>query len=376
MIEVKPVLNSKDRKAFLEFPVSHYKDSPNWVPPLWTVQKEILGFSSHPFYENAEIKHFVCYDEGKHVGQIAGIVDHGHNQHHDEKRGMFGFFESVDRVEVAQSLFRAVEEWLKEKGMRCARGPNSPSLNHQYSGCLLNGFDKDPTFMMPYNKPYYARLIAACGYRKSQDLLAFLGHLEVKELDPLLFEIVDQTKQRLEMTIRPWHKGKKFKDDVEAFLSLYNNSLLGKWGFVPMTDSEVRHVADGLGSLVLPDLTTVIEVKGKPVAIAFGLLDYNPIIKKIKGKLFPFGLLRLLFSRKNLKKIRIVGAFVVPEYQRWGLSLVLISRLLPDMQKWGIEEVEFSYVVESNRQSRKTLERAGAVLERTFRMFDKDLSFS
>jgi GNAT superfamily N-acetyltransferase len=103
------------------------------------------------------------------------------------------------------------------------------------------------------------------------------------------------------------------------------------------------------------------------------MLDYNPIIKKIKGKLFPFGALYLLFGRRWLKKVRIIGAYVSPEYQRWGLGIVLMSRMLPDILKWGITEAEFSYVVETNRPSRGSLERGGAILEKTYRMYDRKI---
>ena len=112
------------------------------------------------------------------------------------------------------------------------------------------------------------------------------------------------------------------------------------------------------------------EVDGRPVGCVFGLLDYNPLIKEIDGKLFPFGFLKLLFKRKNIKRVRMVSTNVVPEFQRWGLALVLMNRLVDDILEWGIEEAEFSWVLESNTLSRGTLERGGAILEKTFRIYD------
>ena len=116
------------------------------------------------------------------------------------------------------------------------------------------------------------------------------------------------------------------------------------------------------------------EIDGEPVACVFGLLDYNPVIKKINGKLFPFGFLSLLNSKRKIRDIRLVSTNVVPQYQRWGLGLVLLERLVPNVKAWGIETAEFSWVLESNKLSRGTLERGGAKLEKTYRIYDYEPS--
>ena len=117
-------------------------------------------------------------------------------------------------------------------------------------------------------------------------------------------------------------------------------------------------------------MTTIAEVDGEAVGCVFGLLDYNPLIKEIDGKLFPFGFLKILFKRKKINRIRLVSTNVVPEYQRWGLGMVLMNRLVPDILAWGVKHAEFSWVLESNKLSRGTLERGGTILEKTYRIFD------
>ena len=117
-------------------------------------------------------------------------------------------------------------------------------------------------------------------------------------------------------------------------------------------------------------MTTIAEVDGRPVGVVFGLLDYNPLIKKVDGKLFPFGFLRILFGRKKITRIRLISTNVIPEYQRWGLGLVLMHRMVPDALKWGITEAEFSWVLESNKLSRGTLERGGVQRDKTYRIYD------
>jgi len=163
---------------------------------------------------------------------------------------------------------------------------------------------------------------------------------------------------------------RRFREDVEAFLSVYNRSLVGTWGFVPMTPAEVRHAAAGLRHLLVPELTCAAEIDGRMVGAAFGLLDYNPRIKRIDGRLFPFGFLRLLWNRRAIRRLRVISANVIPEYQRLGVGLALIYGIGQRAMRWEPDEAEFSWVLESNRLSRRSLEKAGTRRVKTYRLYD------
>ena len=374
-IEVRSVNSRGDQKAFMRFPFDLYASDPNWVPALQMTERELLNFKPHPFYEyaNSAIQCFLAVQAGKIVGRIAAIVDGHHNQFHKEERGMFGFFESIDDSAVAAALFDQAKAWFATKNISQLRGPANPSQNHTW-GLLVDGYDSKPKFMMTYNKPYYEKLILENGFQKSQDMYAFTGHVSMLEsLDPKLQFVVDEAKRRFNVTTRPIDK-KNFTADVENFLRIYNAALPGQWGFTPMTEAEMKDTAKGLKMLLVPELTTMAEIDGEPVACVFGLLDYNPVIKKINGKLFPFGFLSLLRSKRKIRDIRLVSTNVVPQYQRWGLGLVLLERLVPNVKTWGIETAEFSWVLESNKLSRGTLERGGAKLEKTYRIYDYEPS--
>ena len=164
----------------------------------------------------------------------------------------------------------------------------------------------------------------------------------------------------------------KFDQEVRTFLHIYNESLGATWGFTPLSPGEVDEMSKSLKQLIVPEMTSVAEVDGRPVGSVFGLLDYNPRIKAIDGKLFPFGFVRLLWNRKKISRVRMIATNVLPEYQRWGVGLVLMSRMVPDVLASGVKEAEFSWVLESNNLSRKTLERGGAKLTKTYRIYDFD----
>ncbi len=371
-VSVIPVQTRRDRKQFLHFPWQHYRGDPNWIPPLRQNQKELVGFAKHPFYDDAEAQAFLATRGGEVCGRILALVNHAHNGHYNEQRGFFGFFESTDDQAVAHGLLDAAAGWLRSKGQQTVRGPVNPSLNYECA-LLVEGFDTPPTFMMTYNKPYYGELIESFGFEKTQDMYAFTGHVDMlKSLDEKLSFVVREAASRFNITVRSFNP-RRFREELETFLGLYNETLEGTWGFVPISKAEATHIGAGLKHLIVPDLAIMAEVDGRVVGSTFGLLDYNPRIKQMDGRLFPFGFLKLLTRRKQLKRVRIMSTHVLPEFQRWGVGLVLVNGLVPKVLDWGIEEGEFSWVLESNHLSRKTLERGGAIRAKTYRIYDKEL---
>lgn len=372
-VEVTPVESRKDRKEFMELIWRLYKGDRYWIPPIRMNQEELVGFRKHPFYENNRCQAFLARRDGQVVGRIVGIINHGHNKRFEEKRGFFGFFESIDDQQVANALFNAAGRYLKSQGMTDVRGPCNPSLNYE-TGTLVDGFDSSPTFMMTYNPPYHDRLIRGFGFEKTQDMYAYNGNVEMlNTIDPKINRTVEMVKERFKLKVRQVSR-KNFSKEILLFLKIYNESLQGTWGFVPLSDGEVKALGMSMKLLINPAATSVIEVDGEAVAVGLGLPDYNPIIKKIDGKLFPFGWIRILLDRKKITKMRIISANVSLEWQRWGLGLVLLNRMLPDVLAIGITDAEFSWVLESNDLSRGSLERAGLVPAKTYRLYDRTLS--
>ena len=373
VIQCRVVETRRDQRAFLNLEKHLYRNDPNWVPPIWQVRKELVGFKPHPFYDDAECRAFLVEVDGRVTGRVVAIINHGHNRLYKEKRGFFGFYECKDHPEASRALLTEASRWLAEQGMTEVRGPVHPSLNYEV-GLLVEGFDSPPTFMIPHNLPYYERLLTEFGFEKTQDLYSYRASVDMLDsLDPKLQFVIDEATKRFNVTCRPISKA-NFKKDVRVFLEIYNQSLQQTWGYVPMSVAEIDHQAKGLQFLIAPDLTSIAEIDGRPVGSGFGLLDFNPIIKKIGGKLFPFGWFHLLMGKKNLECVRIISTNVLPEYQKWGLGLVTLSRLTPEVLKHGIKVGEFSWVLESNSLSRGTIERGGATRSKIHRLYDRTLS--
>jgi len=368
----RPVSDRRDRRAFLTLEKRLYQDDPHWIPPLWDNRKKLVGFKSHPFYQDAQAQAFLVRRDDRVIGRVLAIVNHAHNRTHEEQRGFFGFFECEDDASAAGLLLETACEWLRDQGMTDVRGPIHPSMNYEV-GLLVEGFDSPPTFLIPYNHAYYASLIEQAGFEKSQDLFSYEASIDLLEhLDPKLKFVVDESTRRFNAKCRPISR-RNFDEDVRTFLHIYNLSLQRTWGYVPMSEAETVEQAESLKHLLVPEMTSIAEIDGKPVGAGFGLLDYNPIIRRIGGKLLPFGWLRLLTGRKHLKRLRLVSANVLPEYQKWGLGLVTLYRVLPEAVEFGIQTGEFSWVLESNSLSRNTIERGGATRSKVHRLYDRSL---
>ena len=114
-VKVQPVRTRREKNQFLHLPWELYRGDPNWVPPLRSNQKELVGYQPHPFYNDAEVQTFLALRDGSACGRIAAIVNHAYNKKYNEQRGFFGFFESVDDSQVVAGLMDAARGWLAER---------------------------------------------------------------------------------------------------------------------------------------------------------------------------------------------------------------------------------------------------------------------
>jgi GNAT superfamily N-acetyltransferase len=371
-VVVRPVASWRDRRRFQRLPWSIYAGDRNWVPPVLSQERELLGWGHHPFFDNAEIVTLLAEREGLAVGRLAVLINRVHNHKYNEQRGFFGFFECIDDAAVAGGLFEAGKAWLRQRGMTAWRGPVNPSLNYT-CGLLIDAFDCPPCFLMTYNRPYYAALLEACGFAKAQDLYAY--EMDMNQLR-VLFErykpVVLASLESSKLVIRPFDPG-KYQQQSEMYLDIYNRSLEGTWGFTPLQPREARQIANELRHVIVPELAVFAEIGGQTIGAVLALLDYNQILRKLNGRLFPFGFVRLLTGRRKITAARVMAITMVPSYQSAGFGIVLLDNLVEAVAKWGIERYELSWVLESNSRSRGSLERVGMKRTKTYRIYDKML---
>ncbi|MGH7505681.1 MAG: N-acetyltransferase, partial [Longimicrobiales bacterium] len=273
-VEVHPVRGRADLTAFIRLPWRIYADDPAWVPPLIHDVRKVLDPARHPFHEHAEVALFLARRDGEVAGRIAAVVNRQHVDFHEESAGFFGLFESIDDPEVSGALLEATERWLVERGMRIARGPFNLSTNDElYSGgVLIDGFGFPPLVLMAHTPPYYAALLERAGYGKAKDLLAY-WHSGEQPADRLV-RVGERILQREGVTIRPIDLG-RFEEEVALVQEIYNSAWERNWGFVPMTETEILHLAKELRPVVNPRFCVIAEVAGEAVGFGLALPDYN-----------------------------------------------------------------------------------------------------
>jgi GNAT superfamily N-acetyltransferase len=366
---IRPVQSRRDRRAFLDLPWRLYAGDRHWVPPPPGMEAALAGLAPHPFWIHNEAQCYLALRGDDVVGRIAAIDNRQHAARHGERLACFGFFECRDDGDAARGLLETVRRWAARRGLEHLRGPLSPSINYQ-AGLLIDGFDQRPAFLTPYNPPYYATLMAQCGLVKAHDLLAFRADRSLADQAlPRLDRVAERLARRRRVQIRPLNRWRR-RRDLHAFLHIVNESLVGHWGFVPLPRAELDWLASRLRWLLDPNLVLGAEVDGRLVGVALAMPDYGQRLQELRGRLFPFGWLRLLATRRTLRRCRVIAANVLPQFVRSGLGVMLTHAVVSRALASGAQEVEFSWVAESNAASRGTLENGGARAVRTYRVYD------
>jgi len=372
-VRVVPVRDHREFQHFLKLPWRIYRNDPFWVPPLLFDQKQLLNRRKHPFHQHAEVEYFVAWHGEEVVGRIAAIVNHQYVQFHEEKTGFFGFFESIDDVEVVTALLATAEQWVANRGMQQIRGPMNFSTNEECA-LLIDGFDSSPAVMMPYNPTYYPQLVEGSGYAKEKDLLAYLvdGNFPPP---PRLVNGAERLLRRQNIVIRPFNL-KRFKQEVESLTAIYQSAWERNWGFVPMTQAEVDNFADQMWWVANPNLCLLAELDGEAIGFALALPDYNYVLRHMNGRLFPFGLLKFLWYRRKISTARTLILGLKPGFRRRGVDAMLYLRLWQEAPRNGYPLVECSWILEDNWDMRRALERMGGRLYKTYRVYEKKLTHS
>jgi ribosomal protein S18 acetylase RimI-like enzyme len=374
-LRVDPVSSSSDLREFVGLAYRIYAGDPSWPPPLRSDVRWMLDEAKNPFWKHAKRRLFLARRDGNVVGRIAAIVDDEHNRVHGEKTGFFGFFESENDREVAVALFGAAEAAVRSMLPGCdrLRGPANPSLNDEVGALVPAESDPGlPFLMMTYNPAYYLDLFADAGYAKEKDLVAILapvGDVSFKRLVRLSEAVRKREKGLVVRTIRM----NRFDEDLAIVKSIYNAAWEKNWGFVPMTSDEIDAMAKKLKPILHPQYILFVEIDGKTVGFSLALPDFNQVLVKMGGSLFPFGWLKFFTEKRKIDRVRVMALGVLPEYRRRGIDAILYYESAREGIRIGHKWAEFSWMLEDNLEILKPLEVFGGRIYRRYRLVAKRL---
>jgi hypothetical protein len=374
-IAIEPVTTKKGATDFIKFGFKLYKDDPCWVPPFIEERLGYFDTAKNPLWQHARYQLYVARRNGEIVGTIGGVVNDNHNKVHNELAGGWGFFESIDDEEVACALIQAAEDWCRLQGMTCIRGPLNFSTNDEV-GLLIDGFDTPPMVMMTHNPPYYPRLVEGCGYVKAMDLYAWIWDIEkgLAEAPEKLYRVASKAMEKQGLRVRSidWNR---FDHEVELIKAAYNSAWQKNWGFVPMTDAEIDHLAKTLRPMADPNLILIAETAdGKPAGVSIALPDLHQALKASGGgRMYPFGILRFLWHRRHINQVRLLIMGMMEEYRGRGADAIFYLESAKQALRGGYKRLEGSWILESNVMMNQIIERLGGVRYKTYRIYEKAL---
>ncbi len=371
-------------KQFIKLPWKIYEKDSNFVSPMKMelIGNKFLGVKglltkSHPFHSHSDIKYFLAKKNNIVVGRLACCINHNYNSYHKVSSGSFGFFECIDDNEVAKSLFDKGISWLKTKNITNVIGPLNFSQDESL-GLLIDGYEYFPYIQTVYNKRYYQRLIEDYGFKKATDLIAQLMPVKInnktKNRHDRLNKVIDRIKTTKDITVKPvdLSNKKKFKENILLLREIYNTAWAGNWGIVPITEEEALTAGENLKLIADPGLINFAFVKGKPVGMIISLPDVNKMswVKNSSLNKYDFvRLLRIIFKRRSVKRVRLWALGILQEYQKIGVDAVLYHESFNNAHKKKYEECEISWLLEDNVLVIRAGESMGAKKYKTWRLY-------
>lgn len=370
-IIVKEVVTRKDLRDFIFLPEKVHRNEPDWLPPIYMDEWELYDRKKNKSFGYADALILLAYRDGKPVGRIMGLINRRYNDIHNEQHGRFCFMECYEDKEVFHTLISRVEEWARENGMTKMVGPLGFS-DKDPQGFQTEGFEYPQFITSANNSPYMVGLIENEGYTKKIDLVNYLGDMP-KEF-PLVYQrVLERVTRTEEFKITEFPTKKRLRPYILSVLELMNETFSEIYGFVPLTDKEKSDFAARYLPILDPKFIKVVENDGQLIGFAIGMPDLSAGIKACRGRLLPFGILRVLFESKRSKKLIMMLGGVKKEFRGKGIDVLMGVKILQDGINSRMESIDSHLVLEDNLRMRGEYERIGCKVVKKFRIYQKDL---
>ena len=357
-INVHPIATDHDQLSqYVQFPIDLYRDNACYVPPLVIDQIATLSPEGNPAFDFCEAQSFMAFDNGEPVGTITAIINRAANEKTGQTQMRFGFMDFIDSDEVVDSLFEAVAQWGRERGMEEMVGPVG-FTDMDPEGMLIEGFDEMGTMATIYNYPYYVRHMERLGFVKDADWIEYRITIPdgIPEKHQRIGEIV---ARKYGLKVLKYTSRKKIRREYgRAIFELVNEAYADLYGFVPLTDRQIEHYINVyIDVLRLEDVSLVVDSEGTLVALGISMPSLSQALRKSHGRLFPFGWYHLLKAIKgHTDVVDLLLVAVKPEYQSKGVNALIFNDLIPRYIANGYKFAESNVELEGNESVQKQWE--------------------
>lgn len=370
-MQIVPVSSGRELHQFIGLPYRLYKNDPVWVPPLLKEQQDQFNPKRNPLLDHCEYSLFLLMDQGQVIGRIAAFYDRLANDFWKELVGLFGYYECIPDARASEMLLGTAAEWLRAKGMKFMRGPWS--FVSQEWGMVIDGYEPSPVLMAPYNPPYYNHHMEDFHFQGIRDLLCYaISGAEGYRIPERILTLTDDVKLRYGVTVRRIDM-KHYSGEVERIIELSNQSLVGNWGYSPVTRAEVEAMARDMKPIIQPKGVLFAEDRtGRAIGFAITLPDINKILLKLKGHLFPFGWLKLITGIPRLHHYRMFALGVIPEFHGKGVDSLIYRAMYESLYTPDIF-MEINYVLEDNNPMNNAIRKLNARPSRRYRVYQREI---
>lgn len=348
MIIVRQITKKKDLKKFVKFPDKLYKDNKCYVPPFEQDELDLTNPKKNACFEESEAVYFLAEEDGKVVGRVSGIISHAYNEKNNAKRARFSRFECIENKEVADKLLKACEDWAREKGMDSIHGPLGFN-DLEREGLQVEGFDKVGCYLTSYNMPYYQKFIEDNGYIPDARWVEWRIPIPDKSI-----ERVDKVAAMVEKRYGFYEK--KFKSSKEIidkygkeFFRLLDECYKNLYGTIPFNEKLVEQTIK-LFKLIIDKryVSLIFNKKDELIGYGIGFPSLAKALIKCRGRYLPFGIFHLLKAIKHPKVLELGLIAVKPEYQKMGVTALIIRNMLNNMIEDGIDYCDTGCQLEDN----------------------------
>ena len=381
-VVIDPVEGKRGRALFVDTGRRFASREPHAVPQLRGEQLELVDPAKNPFFGHAAHQLFVARRGDAVVGRISAHIDRlalelPRQQGFGPGAGMFGYFDAADET-VAHALLRAAEDWLRGQGMDRAIGPISMSIWEE-PGLLVSGQDHAPMIMMGHHPEIYQHWIESAGYARAKTLLTYDLDVTVG-FPPLIRRIVQSGQRNERISLRPVDLS-RWDEEVETILAILNDAWSNNWGFIPFTNAEIAYAGKKLKPIIHPQINLIAEVDGKPVAFMLTLPDINDVLRKVNGRLWPLGWLRLLrwMRRPSGAGMRVPLMGVRRELHNSRLASQLAFMMISQIREVAIAEyqtkrAEIGWILDDNQGMKAIADAIGSTVNREYAIYERSLA--
>ncbi len=349
-INIREVTSKKDLKKWVDFPNKLYKDIEAYVPFLFSDEIATFTPKSNPAYEFCETKLFLAYKDGKIAGRIAGLINHAANKKWNTNTIRFTRFDFIDDYEVSSALFNKIVEWGKERGYTSVMGPiGFTDMDHE--GMLVEGFNELNMSITFYNHPYYIAHMEKLGLAKDVDWVEY--QITVPEsIDPKFAKMSEFLQRRSGYNLVTYNNRKTLQADAYEAFKLIDEAFSVLYGTVPLTDAVIKKaLADYIPIVNLKYICSVKDKAGSIAGFAVLVPSIAKALKKSNGRLFPFGIFRMLSALQGKNDtLEMFFIAVKPELQKKGLPAIIMNQILQVCVENGVKYCETGPELEVNEK--------------------------